>query len=708
MKNNNNIIKIAIIILSAVFAISGCEKPIVEVPIVPEPAVLEVEVNEALITMTSAAYSISYTDATQILYTYYLPNTPENEKSWQSKEVSPSLDTLAFDVELSDLTFETTYLVEAYAMNEDIAQTAPVVAEFTTAADSTPKLSFKDAELNGYNTAKVIATVSNAEVIEYTYYKKNQRPEEVVWYELTVSENGEYEIDITGLAASSTETTQYTIEGQAANKSTALKSDVVTGVFQTIKTDMVRFSNELISPTYFAIDADILDEFCNSFVWSLVKAEDFVDTEEFLDDFYEDKMGDDIVSSDSTIVATGLKVSTAYKLIFMPLQATVVSEEQTDYKALGDPVVLDYSTTAYDLGTSKSDFSMEVLQGYGKDITLTTIPAVFYPKGNDIIEKVYYGYIPSSNVKNDDVQAYITSTGNEWFYGSRLSNFYKNQYNSETKQYDKVYLDSLAYSFTKVTPNTEFYVVAVPADEKGFLGNASYAKFTTLQDTPQADMQATISVEPDYTSAKFTGTQVGDKTQTILVYNVINDPEHKDYKTADQAYAELIIGATGGYFSSKISVSSGTGTYNKTYLQLNTDYIAYYLPIDGNGNYGVMDKLEYTTKDVIYDAVDCTLELKSVVGEPGQYGRIDYTVTVGMGGNTTQYMYGTLGTSSIDPEKTDEENAKALVVSSSKKITTDEAFSFYVYNANYYIVLIPMDKDGKLGSPILRNLSSTE
>lgn len=273
---------------------------------------------------------------------------------------------------------------------------------------------------------------------------------------------------------------------------------------------------------------------------------------------------------------------------------------------------------------------------------------------------------------------------------------------------DDKYKDT--YKLDRLEPETEYYAFSYAYGTDGRIGQVQSAEFTTLQDTGiKFNPELTITVtakSASFTSAVFGITRNGVKNG---YYNTVTKADFESkYNSSinDYAIRELINKESGWprsiYNDNDVTISA---------LEYNTEYVIIVLPsnkVDGVEEYGTPCMIEFAT--LKYEATGTSTVKISIDKITDDWGIKMFTphVTLEVSDNCQGFYY-VLLTEDIHDAATNLGETVAKETSLEYRSVEDGlSFTCIAYTENSYLVVIPVDKDGKCGSPVSSELLTPE
>lgn len=248
-----------------------------------------------------------------------------------------------------------------------------------------------------------------------------------------------------------------------------------------------------------------------------------------------------------------------------------------------------------------------------------------------------------------------------------------------------------------LSPGTDYVFFTFAYDAAGKLGNVQSKEFST---TAKLEYKTDITVEVALKEVAFTSAVFSVKRTNFKngKYNfvTIKDFDEKYGSDVDTYVMQELIGAQSGYPKSLYSDND----IKESRLQYNTDYIMIVLPeSDLKDGYGQPSTVRFRTK-VYEETSDVSVSLK-VNKIESFYGVSFYAnVTITPSDNCAGYYTYLM-------EKSVFESVSNLgeTVCKSPNLTYRSASDAQTFNSEYffspsYLVIIPVDKDGKFGAPV--------
>ncbi len=681
----------ALMVVFMPFMLSNCKKVDIVDPVgeATAPKVGKITFLEHLMGQNSVSFNVQILgEATSFFYTF--EEATRGNETWT--EVTGISGNGFSQIDLTSLEAETSYSLKVYAVNgELVSETSEPIPFTTEGLDGTIKVE-NITEMETYNSAQIKVTTFRAEEISYVYYEKDQRPADasIEWKTMTIDSDGEVLIDVTGLQPSTESRTVYTFEVKGVDyKGNELESE--TANFQTLRTDVMVFSDAIEGMFSITLDVDLVTELANSYYLYFEEAQYYDD---FM--FFQDlgtNFGAKPITKDSTFVfGTGwpeVRPGVEYKALFL---AANTSETGEILEHL-DTVILELKAMDFAFG------------GTDKSLTLKAVPektaysvvgfnVARDPAQKDEVTRFYFGAVKKSDVTGT-LEEHLLSSG--WF-----NNFPSNtDFIEYDEQYNPMEVDAKDVTIQNLAPETEYYAFAVPRTVDGKIGKLSQIEISTGAFAADPNVQFTYGeVVPSFTSIKITDIAFTGGT-TKIMYSI----SPKGEKTFEEA-EDALIAALSAY--APTIYAQGDATISIIDPKVNTEYDIFLMPVNSSTQLpGHVVHLTTKTKEITFDN-GATLEV-SHLSTVADGNWIDVKLNVNFTGTTVGYyqnafdlqIFWDQGVS--DP--TDEQIARHLIITANLLSST---YSFIAkegeYLASMYgdgarrVMFIPVDLNGNIGT----------
>lgn len=257
----------------------------------------------------------------------------------------------------------------------------------------------------------------------------------------------------------------------------------------------------------------------------------------------------------------------------------------------------------------------------------------------------------------------------------------------------------------RLSPGSEYYFFSFAYDAEGKLGPLQYKEFRTEAAGTDYDTSLTVDITlkaSSFTSATFSVKRNGFEKG---LYNFITKADFdRKYGGDVDAYVQReLIGQESGY---PITLYSDNDI-ESTRLAYDTEYVLIALPeADNEDRYGLPTKVEFKTLG--YEATGSATATIAVNSITDNYGVSFYaSVTVTPGADCAGYYYAMIEKTAYDAAANLGETICKQNGVKYRAATEDTTFSTDYYFAESYLVLIPVDNNGKMSAPVTSELLTT-
>lgn len=257
----------------------------------------------------------------------------------------------------------------------------------------------------------------------------------------------------------------------------------------------------------------------------------------------------------------------------------------------------------------------------------------------------------------------------------------------------------------RLSPGSEYYFFSFAYDAEGKLGPLQYKEFRTEAAGTDYDTSLTVDITlkaSSFTSATFSVKRNGFEKG---LYNFITKADFdRKYGGDVDAYVQReLIGQESGY---PITLYSDNDI-ESTRLAYDTEYVLIALPeADNEDRYGLPTKVEFKTLG--YEATGSATATIAVNSITDNYGISFYAlVTVTPGAGCAGYYYAMIEKTAYDAAGNLGETICKQNGVKYRAATEGATFSTDYYFAESYLVLIPVDNDGKMSAPVTSELLTT-
>ncbi len=688
-----------------------------------KPTISSITVDEDTLTQTSASATIAFSSATQIYYVCAEGSSSSfsaGSATFESLEVSTSDKEVTLD--FTDLVTETSYVIAAYAVNDDM-ETGVSTYDFTTPAEDVVENPDDDTPavyaiaINSEGT-ELTLSVRNATQYEYHIYPQGEEPAEGTfsWIDEMIEEDGDYTVSIeyltTGNYVIAAYASYYTTEEEGYDK---ISGEIKTYEFSYEMTVDSYFTIENIvySPAMITFDVDVAEGTCNAIAVTAVRSEWYGQSS--FTSMITGGTFDYFITEDTTInfcVDTNNDYTSFLTPNYSYTIAAVAVVESSSYEGSFEQTVYTYetrgsvwshtdTTPAFEIGSSDAVVTIEEVEA-SKTIVSLEIEAT---QGTDATAYIL-GYTLSENVTSD-VKTWIEET--DYLSGSSYSLVEFAEGSTTSKE-----------TISGLTQGTEYKVFAIGITAEGYLGDVVVLNTNTQAIETNDGIVYSASVIP----ASYRATlevKFGESCDKIYYCNgvIIDDNGNygyweSKYSMTDE-YASTLLTAnmsTGvNYLSASDAVdgvaslafTTGYTTDNATTLSVlpNNDYVMYLMGVDADGKVGAIQKLEYTTPELNFNAGEnVTVSITPVNSSTNDSGNNEIWFEVEMGSDTATFIYPSQG---INSSWHTLDSAYDYGVACLKEIyTTSTAAKIKItlLSSSYEAVVVPVDKYGRYGTPV--------
>lgn len=257
----------------------------------------------------------------------------------------------------------------------------------------------------------------------------------------------------------------------------------------------------------------------------------------------------------------------------------------------------------------------------------------------------------------------------------------------------------------RLSPGSEYYFFSFAYDAEGKLGPLQYKEFRTEAAGTDYDTSLTVDITlkaSSFTSATFSVKRNGFEKG---LYNFITKADFdRKYGGDVDAYVQReLIGQESSY---PITLYSDNDI-ESTRLAYDTEYVLIALPeADNEDRYGLPTKVEFKTLG--YEATGSATATIAVNSITDNYGISFYaSVTVTPGAGCTGYYYAMIEKTAYDAAGNLGETICKQNGVKYRAATEGATFSTDYYFAESYLVLIPVDNNGKMSAPVTSELLTT-
>ncbi|MFR9585912.1 MAG: hypothetical protein SNI20_07315 [Rikenellaceae bacterium] len=692
-----------------------------------KPTISSITVDEDTLTASSASATISFTTATQIYYVCVKGSSSSfsaGSATFETLEVSTSDKEVTLD--FTDLVAQTSYVIAAYAANDDM-ETGVSTYDFTTPAEEVVEVPDDGSpavyaiSINSEGT-ELTLSVRNATQYEYHIYPQDEEPEDgtFVWIDEAIDEDGDYTVSIEYLT-----TGNYVIAAYASYYGTEeenyekVSGDITTFEFSYEMTvdSYFTISNIVYSPTMVTFDIDITEGSCSGVAITVART-----------DYYSDSVFSSMVAAgtssefyieeDTTSLSCCTDAYNSYSSFLTPnlsytlaAVALVESSSYTDtfeqtvytYETRGSVWSYEETTPAFTIGSSDAVVTIEEIETSKTIVSL----AIKTTQGTNAVGYIL-GYTPKEDITSD-IQTWIEST--DYLNGKSYSLIEFGDSSTSSTQ-----------TISGLTQGTEYEVFAVGLTAEGYLGELVTLNTSTESMETNDGIEYTAEVIP----ASYRATlevEFGANCDKIYYCNgIIVDSANSNYQyyeensMTDEVASSMLTTymATGANSISasdavdgvvSLALTTGYTTYSSTQalsIKADNDYVMYLIAVDADGAVDEMRKIEYTTPEVTFDN-EATVSLSLYETTTSSYDTPIVWLEVEMSNGATSYYYASQGISASEWSITDPNDltafGKAALIYG--KEWTASMISVELLKDDSVAVVIPMDKYGRYGTPVV-------
>lgn len=633
---------LALVFSVAVAAVS-CKKDENPQPKPPMPDIPSVSISDVKATFESVSFKINLEKA--VSYSYSV--VPKGEDAEMIEVQSGE----SAEIEVDGLQPETYYEIVAKAVSKDDIESDEVRQEFLT----NPKASVKISKIEcTHNTATVMFEAVNANGIKYIFYKKDERPSSPEWIEV---EN--MDAPAAELADLVPETT-YAVEAVSYNEESESDPDIKE--FTTLEEPDPLEVEMYATASCVYVDFKLNKNRAASYIYTVPNVAEYMGfstVEDFLADVDANSWKYEPQTESSAQVFTGLDSSSEILLFVLARDAEGKTIESTVKKFTINTREIDK--------IGESPLAAPVLKNeeagdryFNVDITLSS-------------DQVMYG--AKAVLKS------LVGTSVDAYLQMNLSSIDLYPSRGET---------NVKAEMINLIPDTSYVFISFGIDKEGLFSEKVSVDFRTTK--MDYDKDVTVSLEMTnrgFASVDFDVKTTGD-VEKITYFNV----DKNMMFATDEEYFMMLLDP----FAQQV-VYNENGLFNVPWLSYGTEYVIYMQPIKSDGTYGTPLKYEYSTakyKDL--QGGNASVEIKDIVVTSEYSGHF----TVVPNADCANIIY-----SVIDPETYDV-NKYALgdyvcMTSGGNMVPVsgETQLDLYLWNGEFYIIVIAMDKDGKCSEPVV-------
>lgn len=606
-----------------------------------EPVIPSISISDVKATSTTITFTVKPVDAVKYSYSV-LP-----------KGVQGSMTTVEDGNEntitVENLTPDTEYTISAVATSVDNFESDLVTVNCITNAKATVSIS----EITPTdNSVSVKFTPTNATGFRYAVTPEGEDPTE--W--TTVEGNSETTAEIKDL----TPETAYTIHACAYNEEG--DGEIITEGFTTLEAPKA-LNVELVATSYavymsFEFNPELADRYV--FTYPTTK-----DSFEFtgIDGFLEHVVSNAWAYTDYTEsyreVSLGFPSSTE-------LFVYAVCKDKEG--AVLPETALEISVTTKAL----SQLSGSTAKAELKSVETQSMTADFEISLSEECLMYHAGMIPAENIGDTPVNMYVNEN---------LSSF----------QMLPVEETDFKTTVSNILPNKDYVAILFAADKNGDITALASEKVSTTEIEYDENSTAEINVlSSTFTSTTFS--LVKNNCKDVRFLQV--EKTIADASSDDDFYAQLYSPF------SQVIMPGESGNFTIEWLNYNTEYILYTIPVKEDGSLGKPGKLAFSTGKYVQEGTStATIEVLNI-------DRTDPSVAVAKVKVTPDASAGSFIYSAVSAEVYDlNKNRIADYVCSTSFTVVDPAVESEInvdmWFEDYYFIVIPIDKDGKYSAAVV-------
>lgn len=632
---------LALVFSVAVAAVS-CKKDENPQPKPPMPDIPSVSISDVKATFESVSFKINLEKA--VSYSYSV--APKNE----TPEMTVVESGESAVVEVDGLLPETYYEIRVKAVSKDDIESDIVVQEFLTNSKATVKIAKIECT---HNTASVTFESVNSDGIKYIFYKKDERPSSPEWIEV---EN--MDAPAAELADLAPETT-YAVEAVSYNEESESDPDIKE--FTTLEEPDPLEVEMYATASCVYVDFKLNKNRAASYIYTVPNVAEYMGfstVEDFLADVDANSWKYEPQTESSVQVFTGMDSGSEILLFVLARDAEGKTIESTVQK-------FTVNTKEFNI-IGESAVGAPVLNNgkagdryFNIDITLSS-------------EQIMYG-----------AKAVLKS-----LIGESLDE-YISQNLSSIDLYPAPESGSVTAEMNNLLPDTSYVFISFGVDKEGLFSDKVTSEFKTSP--MEYDKDVTVSLEVvkrTFDSVTFDVVTAGD-VKEIVYFNI----DKNMMFGSDEEYFMMLLDP----FAQKV-VYDENGQFNVPWLMYGTKYVIYLMPVTSDGKYGTPLKYEYSTAE--YSDMKggaATLEIKDV----NITGESSGVFTVVPGSECVSMIYSVMDVETYDMNKYALGNYVCMNAGGNViPVSGEMQMDVYLW-ADFYIVAIAMDKDGKCSEPIV-------
>lgn len=631
---------LATFLMVAVSALCSCAEEKINEP--EEPVIPGISISEVTATSTSVSFKVTPVDAVKFSYSVLPEGTSGGMTTVDSGEETP--------IVVDGLYPETKYIISAVAVSADNIESDLATAEVVTNAKAS--VSIKGI-VPTHNSAVITFMPVNAKGIRYAVTPEGEEP--VEWTEL--EGNAEADAEVTDLAPS----TNYVVTAYAYNDEG--DGEEISQSFTTLDEPKALYV-ELIatsSSVYMAFDFD--PSMAGSYVYTYPTTKDsyeFSGTDGFIE----------YVQNNSWFFMDNYE---SYKEVSMGQPS---STELYVYAVCKDgsgkimpETVLEVSVTTKALSQLSSSSAKAEL----KSVDAKSLSADFEISLSEDCVMYYAGMVQKSYVSEGTINMYVNQ-------------------NLDSFQLLPVESSDFVATVRNVDPEKEYYAILFAVDRNGDITSLSSKEVKTTEIEYDEHSTADINVvSSSFSNVKFSLTKNNCK-DVRFTYAVKADADAGN----DQDYYSQLY----SQFAQTI-MTDESGNFTIDWLSYDTEYVLFTLPVKEDGSFGKPGKLVFSTSRYVKEGTSTvSIELISIDRSNPSFAVAELNVIPDASAGS--FMYSSVSAEVYELNK----NKIAEYVCGSGVFTTvspaeEMTVTVDIWFEDYYLVVIPIDKDGKYSAAVV-------
>lgn len=534
--------------------------------------------------------------------------------------------------------------------------------------------------IDSYNGSDIPVLTENADTIYYRYSLPQGAYDEidatVAWNKTAVDTETDSTVIHIALDVNMEKRVKYVMEAYASitKEKQSAKSASVSKSFQSLKAHLVEISKVMVGPTVMVFHAEILDvpEKADGFYYQIYLKEEYNES-----DFKESYQYATSYTSSGMQGQSYLTANSEYLLALAPGKIGVNQwGEPGITKLMGDVITYEFETRPYTLNAVDATIDMSPSSSNFQSITIDVT------KGANAAG-YYYGAVKTSDMGGSNIEDYLAKS--DWL-SSNASSYFSSFANQMGKMQEK-----MTTRIANLSENTEYTVFAIACDTVGTPGKTVSAVYKTASLTfdSQASVEVT-TISADYRSIVLSCKFLNGCTKAAFAYR-------RAGSATDKEGQEMVLT---NIEDPTFNFKAGENT-SLDWLD-SGNYDLFVLPIDGNNQFGKIQKYTISTKTISFDG-DASVTAAITDTKNGDYGPI-YTITVTKGANCAKYYYG--NTYDFADGRSDLDYANFFILNTSPlQESNEDTFSYVIdgWGDALKAVVIPVDANGINGTPVIIN-----